>query len=69
MDRASGRLVQAWVAYAALRDNPHWAAVPGFASQNNLYHPDPWRHVPSMADGSFRLVVPPGRGFLVAHIQ
>jgi hypothetical protein len=69
MDRASGRPVQAWVAYAALRDNPHWARVPGFELQANRYHPDPWRHVPSIADGSFRLVVLPGRGLLVAHFQ
>ena len=29
----------------------------------------PMRYVPSMADGSFRLVVLPGKGFLVAFIQ
>jgi RNA polymerase sigma factor (sigma-70 family) len=69
MDRATGRPVQAWVAYAALRDNPHWARLPGFPAKGNRYHPNPGWHAPSMADGSFRLVVPPGRGFLVAHIQ
>ena len=68
IDRANGRPVQAWVAYAALRDNPHWKRVPGFESPTGI---DTTRcpTTPSMADGSFRLVVPPGRGFLVAYIQ
>ena len=69
IDRATGRPVQAWVAYAALRDNPYWTRVPGFKSQGNHTLPNPWSHVPAMADGRFRLVVLPGRGFLVAHIQ
>jgi protocatechuate 3,4-dioxygenase beta subunit len=68
-DQANGQPVQAWVAYAALRDNPHWARIPGFAKALNSMAPSPGRHVPTMADGSFRLVVPPGRGFLVAHLQ
>ena len=68
IDRATGRPVQAWVGYAAMRDNPHWARVPGFQSTlGNSYRPT--RYVPSMADGSFRLVVLPGKGFLVAFIQ
>ncbi len=69
-DRANGRPVQAWVGYAALRDNPHWARAPGFRSVpgiSNGYRPI--HYVPSMADGSFRLVVLPGKGFLVAFIQ
>jgi len=69
IDRATGRPVQAWVDYVALRDNPNWARVPGLQSPGNSYYPRPWRHVPAMADGSFRLVALPGRGFLVAHIQ
>ncbi len=69
IDRANGRPVQAWVAYAAREDNPHWKRLPGFQSGGNGNRPKPGWHVPSMADGSFRLVVPPGRGFLVAHIQ
>ena len=70
-DRATGRPVQAWVGYTAMRDNPHWPRVPGFQSPvfNNKYGPSPGRHVPTMADGSFRLVALPGKGFLVAHIQ
>jgi hypothetical protein len=67
-DRASGRPVQAWVGYAALRENPHWSRVPGFQSSlGNSYRP--MRYVPAMADGSFRLVALPGKGFLVAFIQ
>jgi RNA polymerase sigma factor (sigma-70 family) len=70
IDRANGRPVQAWVGYAALRDNPHWARLPGWIpTVNNRYSPSPGWHAPSMADGSFRIVVPPGSGFLVAHIQ
>jgi RNA polymerase sigma factor (sigma-70 family) len=70
IDRANGRPVQAWVAYAALRDNPYWARLPGWIpTLKNGYHPSPGRHVPSMSDGSYRIVVPPGRGFLVAHVQ
>ena len=70
-DRATGRPVQAWVAYAAMRDNPNWSRVPGFDSTvlNNKYRPSPGNHVPTMADGSFRLVALPGTGVLVAHIQ
>jgi RNA polymerase sigma factor (sigma-70 family) len=69
-DRATGRPVQGWVAYAALRDNPNWSRVPGFqTTPGNGYRPMPFAHVPSMADGTFRLVVLPGKGFLVAHIQ
>jgi hypothetical protein len=56
IDKANGRAVQAWVGYAALRDNPHWSRVPGFQSSlGNSYRPT--RYVPAMADGSF----PPGR--------
>jgi hypothetical protein len=69
-DRANGRPVQAWVGYAALRDNPHWSRAPGFQPMpgiSNGYRPV--HYVPSMADGSFRLVVLPGAGFLVAFIQ
>jgi protocatechuate 3,4-dioxygenase beta subunit len=70
IDRANGRPVQAWVGYAALKDNPHWSGLPGWIpTVNNKYRPSPGRHVPSMADGSYRIVVPPGRGILVAHIQ
>jgi RNA polymerase sigma factor (sigma-70 family) len=70
IDRANGRPVQAWVAYTALRDNPHWARLPGWIpTLGNGNRPRPGWHVPSMADGSYRIVVPPGRGFLVAHIQ
>jgi hypothetical protein len=69
-DRATGRPVQGWVAYTAMRDNPNWARVPGFQTAlGNSYRPNPSAHVPSMADGSFRIVVLPGKGFLVAHIQ
>ncbi len=70
-DRATGGPVQAWVAYAAMRDNPNWSRVPGFESPplGNKYGPNPGTHVPSLADGSFRLVALPGKGFLVAHIQ
>jgi RNA polymerase sigma factor (sigma-70 family) len=69
-DKATGRPVQAWVAYAAMRDNPNWSRVPGFRSEiGNKYHPAPHTHVPSLADGSFRLVALPGKGFLVAHLQ
>ena len=67
IDRATGRPVQAWVAYAALRENPHWARVPGFESPTDGHFPMP--NHPSQADGSFRMVVPPGRGFLVAYVQ
>ncbi|MGP0067048.1 MAG: hypothetical protein ACLQGP_26075, partial [Isosphaeraceae bacterium] len=67
IDRATGRPVQGWVAYAALRDNPHWARVPGFDSSTSPNYPMP--NHPSLADGTFRVVVPPGRGFLVAYIQ
>jgi RNA polymerase sigma factor (sigma-70 family) len=69
-DRASGRPVQAWVGYAALRDNPYWSRAPGFRPGpgfSNGYRPV--HYVPSMADGSFRLVTLPGKGFLVAFIQ
>ncbi len=70
-DKATGRPVQAWVAYAAMRDNPNWSRVPGFTFTlgKNKYGPSPGLHVPSMADGSYRLVALPGKGFLVAHIQ
>lgn len=68
-DRTSKRPVQAWVAYAALRNNPNWSQIPGFDRGSNRYHPDPGTHVPAMADGRFQIVVPPGSGFLVAHIQ
>jgi Carboxypeptidase regulatory-like domain len=67
IDRATNRAVQAWVAYAALRNNPHWNRVPGFESPTSTSYPMP--NHPSQADGGFRLVVPPGRGFLVAYIQ
>ena len=67
IDRATNRPVQAWVAYAALRDNPHWNRVPGFQSPSGPNYPMP--NHPSQADGRFRLVAPPGRGFLVAYIQ
>ncbi len=69
IDRATKRPVQAWVGYAAMHDNPNWSKSPGFDMAINKYSPSPGRHVPSMADGSFRLVVLPGQGFLVAHIQ
>jgi hypothetical protein len=70
IDRANGRPVQAWVAYTAMKDNPYWTRLPGWIpTLGNRNHPSPGRHVPSMADGSFRIVIPPGRGFLVAHIQ
>jgi hypothetical protein len=70
IDRANGRPVQAWVAYTAMRDNPHWSRLPGWIPAiGNGNRPSPGRHVPSMADGFYRIVVPPGRGFLVAHIQ
>jgi RNA polymerase sigma factor (sigma-70 family) len=70
IDRANGRPVQAWVGYTALKDNPHWSRLPGWIPTiGNRYSPSPGWHVPSMADGSYRIVVPPGRGFLVAHIQ
>ncbi len=70
-DKTTGRPVQAWVAYAAMRDNPNWSRVPGFTLTlgKNRHGPSPGLHVPSMADGSFRLVALPGKGFLVAHIQ
>jgi RNA polymerase sigma factor (sigma-70 family) len=70
IDRTNGRPVQAWVAYTAPRDNPYWARLPGWIpTVGNGNRPSPGWHVPSMADGSYRIVVPPGRGFLVAHIQ
>jgi hypothetical protein len=67
IDKRTNRPVQGWVAYAALRDNPHWDRVPGFQSPSGPTHPMP--NHPSQADGRFRLVAPPGRGFLVAYIQ
>ena len=67
IDKRTNRPVQAWVAYAALRDNPHWDRVPGFQSTTGGNFPMP--NHPSKADGRFRLVAPPGRGFLVAYIQ
>ncbi len=70
IDRATGRPVQAWVGYAAMRDNPHASRAPGFGSvpgNSNGYRPR--NYVPAMADGSFRLVTLPGKGFLVAFIQ
>jgi RNA polymerase sigma factor (sigma-70 family) len=67
IDKRTNRPVQAWVAYVALRDNPHWNRVPGFQSPSGSTHPMP--NHPSQADGRFRLVAPPGRGFLVAYIQ
>ncbi len=69
-DRATGRPVQAWVGYAAMRDNPHASRAPGFGSVpgiSNGYRPT--NYVPAMADGGFRLVTLPGKGFLVAFIQ
>jgi hypothetical protein len=70
IDQANDRPVQAWVGYTALKDNPHWSRLPGWIpAVKNGYSPSPMWHVPSMADGSYRIVVPPGRGFLVAHIQ
>jgi RNA polymerase sigma factor (sigma-70 family) len=70
IDRANGRPVQAWVGYTALKDNPYWSRLPGWIpTVGNPYSPSPGWHAPSMADGTFRIVVPPGRGFLVAHIQ
>ena len=36
IDRRTNRPVQAWAAYAALRENPHWKRVPGFEIANNL---------------------------------
>jgi RNA polymerase sigma factor (sigma-70 family) len=67
-DKATGRPVQAWVGYAALRDNPNWSRVPGYQSSGGPSY-RPKRYVPAMADGSFRLVALPGKGFLVAFIQ
>jgi hypothetical protein len=67
IDKRTNRPVQGWVAYAALRDNPHWDRVPGFQSPSGPTHPMP--NHPSQADGRFRLVAPPGHGFLVAYIQ
>src|SRR5262249_32820448 len=50
IDRANGRPVQAWVGYAALRDNPYWSRLPGWIpTLGNKYHPSPGWHVPSMA--------------------
>ncbi len=69
-DRATGKPVQAWVGYAAMRDNPHWSRAPGFTQVpgiGNGYRPI--HYVPAMADGSYRLVTLPGKGFLVAFIQ
>ena len=40
IDRANGRPVQAWVAYAALRDNPHLARLPGFGSRRESLPPE-----------------------------
>jgi RNA polymerase sigma factor (sigma-70 family) len=67
IDRADGKPVQAWVSYCALRDNPHLSRLPLFESRTDGHLPMP--NYPSQADGRFRLVVPPGRGFLVAYIQ
>jgi RNA polymerase sigma factor (sigma-70 family) len=70
IDRANGRPVQAWAADVALKDNLHWGRLPGWIPTiGNPNYPSPGWNVPSMADGSYRIVVPPGRGFLVAHIQ
>ncbi len=61
IDRANGRPVQAWVAYTALKDNPYWSRLPGWIPTiGNPNRPSPGWHVPSMADGSYRIVVPPG---------
>jgi hypothetical protein len=70
IDRANGRPVQGWVGYAALKEDPHWSRLPGWIpAVNNRYSPSPGWHVPSMADGSYRIVVPPGRGVLAVHVQ
>jgi RNA polymerase sigma factor (sigma-70 family) len=56
-DKATGRPVQAVVTYFAFRDNPNLRTVKGFVGS---------QVVSSKKDGSFTLVVLPGRGIVAA---
>ena len=68
-DKATGRPVQAWVGLRRAARQSELVSRARFSIITREPAIRPMRYVPSMADGSFRLVVLPGKGFLVAFIQ